>query len=222
MSRCPSTPSLPRVIQMIDENKEQLRNLFRNYNVLDVQPAITTRAPDDLSALQVTAHLGLEMALHGLEGCFTQIILGGCPPLGAGSMPEVATTSLSLPDGNHCAGRPALPGCHALHPHELVLPDSVSNTRALPRQPQCSHGPGGSMRLLLALAVPTSKGGQQHPNTYFSGAQPGFRNCSSFPKCNDFYSDITSPHQAHHPWGYRSCLQGYCKSVSPSSFRHLP
>ncbi|XP_015278377.1 PREDICTED: cadherin-23 [Gekko japonicus] len=42
-----------RVIQMIDENKEQLRNLFRNYNVLDVQPAITARAPDDLSALQM-------------------------------------------------------------------------------------------------------------------------------------------------------------------------
>ena len=47
---------------MIDENKEQLRNLFRNYNVLDVQPAITARAPDDLSALQVTAQLGLETA----------------------------------------------------------------------------------------------------------------------------------------------------------------
>ncbi|NXN93926.1 CAD23 protein, partial [Rhinopomastus cyanomelas] len=42
-----------RVIQMIDENKEQLRNLFRNYNVLDVQPAITARVPDDLSALQM-------------------------------------------------------------------------------------------------------------------------------------------------------------------------
>ncbi|XP_062467638.1 cadherin-23 isoform X9 [Pezoporus occidentalis] len=42
-----------RVIQMIDENKEQLRNLFRNYNVLDVQPAITAQAPDDLSALQM-------------------------------------------------------------------------------------------------------------------------------------------------------------------------
>ncbi|XP_037760775.1 cadherin-23 isoform X6 [Chelonia mydas] len=42
-----------RVIQMIDDNKEQLRNLFRNYNVLDVQPAITARAPDDLSALQM-------------------------------------------------------------------------------------------------------------------------------------------------------------------------
>uniref|UniRef100_A0A5F8GQ19 Cadherin related 23 n=1 Tax=Monodelphis domestica TaxID=13616 RepID=A0A5F8GQ19_MONDO len=42
-----------RVIQMIDENKEQLRNLFRNYNVLDVQPAITPRLPEDMSNLQM-------------------------------------------------------------------------------------------------------------------------------------------------------------------------
>ncbi|XP_062375049.1 cadherin-23 [Sardina pilchardus] len=42
-----------RVIQMIDENKEQLRNLFRNYNILDVQPAVTGRAPDDLTTLQM-------------------------------------------------------------------------------------------------------------------------------------------------------------------------
>nr|XP_055027052.1 cadherin-23 isoform X1 [Misgurnus anguillicaudatus] len=42
-----------KVIQMIDENKEQLRNLFRNYNVLDVQPAVTARAPDDLTTLQM-------------------------------------------------------------------------------------------------------------------------------------------------------------------------
>ncbi|RXN05944.1 cadherin-23-like isoform X2 [Labeo rohita] len=42
-----------RVIQMIDENKEQLRNLFRNYNILDVQPAVTARAPDDLTTLQM-------------------------------------------------------------------------------------------------------------------------------------------------------------------------
>lgn len=44
---------MPRVIQMIDENQEQLRNLFRNYNVLDVQPAISVQLPDDMSALQV-------------------------------------------------------------------------------------------------------------------------------------------------------------------------
>lgn len=50
---------------MIDENKEQLRNLFRNYNVLDVQPAITARAPDDLSALQVRIQLRLEVLLAG-------------------------------------------------------------------------------------------------------------------------------------------------------------
>ncbi|XP_051779861.1 cadherin-23 isoform X1 [Erpetoichthys calabaricus] len=42
-----------RVIQMIDENKEQLRNLFRNYNVLDVQPAVTGRVPDDFTTLQM-------------------------------------------------------------------------------------------------------------------------------------------------------------------------
>ena len=38
---------------MIDENKEQLRNLFRTHNVLDVQPAVSGKAPDDFSTLQV-------------------------------------------------------------------------------------------------------------------------------------------------------------------------
>ncbi|CAL8357453.1 unnamed protein product, partial [Boreogadus saida] len=42
-----------RVIQMIDENKEQLRNLFRTHNVLDVQPAVSGKAPDDFSTLQL-------------------------------------------------------------------------------------------------------------------------------------------------------------------------
>uniref|UniRef100_UPI00398F0386 cadherin-23 n=1 Tax=Pristiophorus japonicus TaxID=55135 RepID=UPI00398F0386 len=42
-----------RVIQMIDENKEQLRNLFRNYNILDVQPAVTTRPANDMTSLQM-------------------------------------------------------------------------------------------------------------------------------------------------------------------------
>ncbi|XP_031655229.1 cadherin-23 [Oncorhynchus kisutch] len=42
-----------KVIQMIDENKEQLKNLFRNYNILDVQPAVSGRAPDDLTTLQM-------------------------------------------------------------------------------------------------------------------------------------------------------------------------
>lgn len=47
-------------------------------------------------------------------------------------MLEVPPMPLSLLDGNHRAGCPALPGCHALHPHELVLPDSVSDLWALP------------------------------------------------------------------------------------------
>ncbi|XP_060710121.1 cadherin-23 [Hemiscyllium ocellatum] len=42
-----------RVIQMIDENKEQLRNLFRNYNILDVQPAVTVRVANDMTSLQM-------------------------------------------------------------------------------------------------------------------------------------------------------------------------
>lgn len=43
-----------RVIQMIDDNKEQLRNLFRNYNIMDVQPAVSGKVPDDFSTLQVS------------------------------------------------------------------------------------------------------------------------------------------------------------------------
>jgi len=129
----PKHSSLPRVIQMIDENKEQLRNLFRNYNVLDVQPAITAHAPDDLSALQVKAHLELELATLNPERSCPPLTVGGCLCWGAGSAPEVAATPLSLPDGDHRAGCPALPGCHALHPHELVLPHSGSRTQlALP------------------------------------------------------------------------------------------
>lgn len=45
--------ALLRVIQMIDENKEQLRNLFRKYNVVDVQPAVSDKLPDDITTLQV-------------------------------------------------------------------------------------------------------------------------------------------------------------------------
>lgn len=94
------------VIQMIDENKEQLRNLFRNYNVLDVQPAISVRLPDDMSALQVLA-----------------LSSGAWAPLQ--SPPTQAWPALPT-DGYHCPGRPPLPRSHALHPHELVLQDRVS------------------------------------------------------------------------------------------------
>lgn len=38
---------------MIDENKDQLRNLFRKYNVVDVQPAVNDKLPDDITTLQV-------------------------------------------------------------------------------------------------------------------------------------------------------------------------
>ncbi|KAM4607873.1 cadherin-23 isoform 2-T2 [Polymixia lowei] len=56
-----------RVIQMIDENKEQLRNLFRNYNILDVQPAVSGKVPDDLSTLQlVIIILAVLLCLAGI------------------------------------------------------------------------------------------------------------------------------------------------------------
>uniref|UniRef100_A0A3Q0R7E9 Cadherin-related 23 n=1 Tax=Amphilophus citrinellus TaxID=61819 RepID=A0A3Q0R7E9_AMPCI len=42
-----------RVIQVIDENKEQLRNLFRTYNVVDIQPAVGDKLPDDITTLQL-------------------------------------------------------------------------------------------------------------------------------------------------------------------------
>uniref|UniRef100_S4RP29 Cadherin-related 23 n=1 Tax=Petromyzon marinus TaxID=7757 RepID=S4RP29_PETMA len=42
-----------RVIALIDDNKEQLKNLFRNYNVLDVQPAVVATRSDDLTSLQM-------------------------------------------------------------------------------------------------------------------------------------------------------------------------
>ncbi|XP_026165849.1 cadherin-23 [Mastacembelus armatus] len=56
-----------RVIQMIDENKEQLRNLFRKYNVVDVQPAVSDKLPDDISTLQlVIIILAVLLCLAGI------------------------------------------------------------------------------------------------------------------------------------------------------------
>uniref|UniRef100_A0A673BQ12 Cadherin-23 n=1 Tax=Sphaeramia orbicularis TaxID=375764 RepID=A0A673BQ12_9TELE len=56
-----------RVIQMIDENKEQLRNLFRKHNVVDVQPAVSGKLPDDMSTLQlVIIILAVLLCLAGI------------------------------------------------------------------------------------------------------------------------------------------------------------
>uniref|UniRef100_A0A3P8WJC5 Cadherin-23 n=1 Tax=Cynoglossus semilaevis TaxID=244447 RepID=A0A3P8WJC5_CYNSE len=56
-----------RVIQMIDENKEQLRNLFRTYNVVDVQPAVGDKLPDDITTLQlVIIILAVLLCLAGI------------------------------------------------------------------------------------------------------------------------------------------------------------
>ncbi|KAK5908191.1 hypothetical protein CgunFtcFv8_016271 [Champsocephalus gunnari] len=56
-----------RVIQMIDENKEQLRNLFRKHTVVDVQPAISDKLPDDITTLQlVIIILAVLLCLAGI------------------------------------------------------------------------------------------------------------------------------------------------------------
>ncbi|XP_068183037.1 cadherin-23 [Antennarius striatus] len=56
-----------RVIQMIDENKEQLKNLFRTHNVVDVQPAVTDKLPDDITTLQlVIIILAVLLCLAGI------------------------------------------------------------------------------------------------------------------------------------------------------------
>uniref|UniRef100_A0AAV2JL38 Cadherin domain-containing protein n=1 Tax=Knipowitschia caucasica TaxID=637954 RepID=A0AAV2JL38_KNICA len=56
-----------KVIQMIDENKEQLKNLFRKYSVVDVQPAVSEKLPDDLSTLQlVIIILAVLLCLAGI------------------------------------------------------------------------------------------------------------------------------------------------------------
>lgn len=63
---------LCRVIKMIDENQEQLRNLFRKYNVVDVQPAVTDKLPDDITTLQVGE--GRHLRQHA--GCCRYFVSG--------------------------------------------------------------------------------------------------------------------------------------------------
>ncbi|XP_070398263.1 cadherin-23 isoform X1 [Nothobranchius furzeri] len=59
--------SVDRVIQMIDDNKEQLRSLFRTYSVVDVQPAVSDKMPDDISTLQlVIIILAVLLCLAGI------------------------------------------------------------------------------------------------------------------------------------------------------------
>ncbi|XP_031734618.1 cadherin-23 isoform X3 [Anarrhichthys ocellatus] len=56
-----------RVIQMIDENKEQLRNLFRKHTVVDVQPAVSDKLPNDITTLQlVIIILAVLLCLAGI------------------------------------------------------------------------------------------------------------------------------------------------------------
>lgn len=94
-----------RVIQMIDENKEQLRNMFRIYNVVDVQPAVTEKLPDDISTLQVCE-----------AGTFRR---------STRTSPVTFNFASTLAAGHHHPGGAAVPGRSPVCHNELALSQSV-------------------------------------------------------------------------------------------------
>uniref|UniRef100_A0A8D3DQ62 Cadherin-23 n=1 Tax=Scophthalmus maximus TaxID=52904 RepID=A0A8D3DQ62_SCOMX len=123
-----------RVIQMIDENKEQLRSLFRTYNVVDVQPAVSDKLPDDISTLQLAVLL-------------TQLCVL-CHPGNQGLM-----DILDMPNTNKYSFEGANPVwldpfCRNLElaaqaDHEDDLPENLSEITDLWNSPARTHGTFG-------------------------------------------------------------------------------
>lgn len=111
---CSWCSSLCRVIQMIDQNKEQLRNLFRTYNVVDVQPAVGDKLPDDISTLQVlrgfSPRLALLWVLFWPSGFYSLFLSFSFFPFTA---------------GHHHPGCAAVFGRNPVCNHELALSQSV-------------------------------------------------------------------------------------------------
>uniref|UniRef100_A0A672MPM9 Cadherin-23 n=1 Tax=Sinocyclocheilus grahami TaxID=75366 RepID=A0A672MPM9_SINGR len=143
-----------RVIQMIDENKEQLRNLFRNYNVLDVQPAVTARAPDDLTTLQMAiiilaVLLFLAAMLFILMNWYYPCLV--CHSLSAGN--QGLMDILDMPNTNKYTFEGANPVwldpfCRNLElaaqaEHEDDLPEDLSDIADLWNSPARTHGTFG-------------------------------------------------------------------------------
>lgn len=120
---------------MIDENKEQLRNLFRKYNVVDVQPAVTDKLPDDITTLQVPEPGPLKAGRLLFRGCFS------C---------ERLFFSCISAAGHHHSGRAAVLGWNLLCHHELALPQSV-RTRRISKF-LCVSGAGGAGSSISVLA----------------------------------------------------------------------
>lgn len=95
---------------MIDENKEQLRNLFRKYNVVDVQPAVSDKLPDDITTLQVCEAGTLKS--HRLLQSFCVLM-------------PLSTFSFSSTAGYYYFGCAAVPGRNLFRHNELALSQSV-------------------------------------------------------------------------------------------------
>lgn len=101
---------------MIDENKEQLRNLFRKYNVVDVQPAVTDKLPDDITTLQVRE-------ARQLKAAETLQQLRMCVVLRFQLLNIVLTCIFTA--GYYHPGRAAVLGWNLFCHNELALPQSV-------------------------------------------------------------------------------------------------
>uniref|UniRef100_A0A7N8WZ65 Cadherin-23 n=1 Tax=Mastacembelus armatus TaxID=205130 RepID=A0A7N8WZ65_9TELE len=147
-----------RVIQMIDENKEQLRNLFRKYNVVDVQPAVSDKLPDDISTLQlVIIILAVLLCLAGIlfvtmnwhyRRVLFSLISVLCPPGNQGLM-----DILDMPNTNKYSFEGANPVwldpfCRNLElaaqaDHEDDLPENLSEITDLWNSPARTHGTFG-------------------------------------------------------------------------------
>lgn len=95
---------------MIDENKEQLRNLFRTYNVVDVQPAVGDKLPDDISTLQVCEAGTFK---HRTQMYYVAVIL------------RFISILFSFTVGHHYPGCAAVPGWILVCHDELALSQSV-------------------------------------------------------------------------------------------------
>uniref|UniRef100_A0A3Q2DLG3 Cadherin-23 n=1 Tax=Cyprinodon variegatus TaxID=28743 RepID=A0A3Q2DLG3_CYPVA len=149
-----------RVIQMIDENKEQLRSLFRTYNVVDVQPAVGDKLPDDISTLQlVIIILAVLLCLAGIlfvtmnwhyrrvhQRKLKAIVAGSTGNQGLMDILDMPNTNKYSFDGANPVWMD--PFCRNLElaaqaDHEDDLPENLSEITDLWNSPARTHGTFG-------------------------------------------------------------------------------
>ncbi|XP_061692923.1 cadherin-23 [Syngnathoides biaculeatus] len=149
-----------RVIQLIDENKEQLRNLFRKYSVVDVQPAVGDKLPDDITTLQlVIIILAVLLCLAGIlfvsmnwhyrrvhKRKLKAIVAGSTGNQGLMDILDMPNTNKYSFDGANPVWLD--PFCHNLElaaqaDHEDDLPENLSEITDLWNSPARTHGTFG-------------------------------------------------------------------------------